>query len=172
MARRNAKNKRFNPVKTDRIRAEIKLLIEKVNTIQKITFDPEVYRLYDRNKFLHWEEQLYDHLLMGYMVMRGRFDSELYVTVDKISAKFILEEGHYRDTIRRGSEFAEILLIMREHDGVMKRYKLKEELLSFGKDWRQSSKLIKELIQMKALKPTNGDLVLSGELRGKKVKKS
>lgn len=171
MARRNAKNKRFNPTRTDRIRTEIKLLKEKIAGIQKITFDPKVYRLYDRNKFIYWEEQLYDHLLMGYLVMKGKFDNELYVTIDETSEKFLLEEGHYRDTIRRGSEFAEILLIMREHDGVMKRYKLKEELLSFGKDWRQSSKLIKALIQMKALKPTNGDLQLAGELRGKKVKK-
>jgi len=165
-ARRAAKNRRFNPVRTDRIRKELRLLKQKVAQIERIEFDPSVYELYDKYKFLHWEEQLYDHLIMGYLVMRGHFDHELYVTLDSEIEKMLIEEAHYRDTIRRGSEFAEVLLVMREHGGVMGLFELKDELLSFGKDWRQSRQLINELIRMKALvRTTDGRIMLSKELR-------
>jgi len=171
LARRAAKNKRFNPVRTDRIRLEIKQLKEKVKGIEKVDFDSTVYKLYDDHKFSHWEEQLYDHQIMGYQIMRGRFDHELYVTVDPTIERLLLEEARYRDTIRRGSEYAEVLLVMREHGGYMGRFELKDELLSFGKDWKQSQQLIDELVRMKVLRPTaDGGLVLSEELRGKKKK--
>lgn len=166
-ARRNSKNKRFNPIYTDRIRKELQALRQKIREIQKVSWDDEVYKLYDEQRLLHWEEQLYDHLLMGYMVMRGKFDSELHVTLDDESRKLIQKEAYYRDTIRRGSEFAEVLLIMREHDGEMGLFELKDELLSFGKDWRQSRDLIDELVRMRALsKTSDGRLKLSTELRG------
>jgi len=169
IARRESKNKRFNPIQTDRIKKELQKLIQDVKLIQKITWDEAVYQLYDEQKLLHWEEQLYDHLLMGYQVMRGKFDSELHVTLDEESRQLIKKEAYYRDTIRRGSEFAEVLLIMREHNGEMGLFELKDELLSFGKDWRQSRDLIDELVRMRALSKTaDGHLKLSTELRGNK----
>jgi len=172
MARRASKNRRFDPIHTDRIRKEIQALKQRVKQIEKVTWDEEVYKIYDEHKLLHWEEQLYDHLLMGYLVMRGRFDSELHVTVDEFSKELILQEAYYRDTIRRGSEFAEVLLIMREHNGDMGLFELKDELLSFGKDWRQSRDLIEELVRMRAIVRTSDNRVkLATQLRGEPVGK-
>lgn len=168
LARRRAKNKRFNPIQTDRIRAELKKLKQDIQQIQKITFDDSVYKLYDQYKFLHWEEQLYDHLIMGYHIMRGKFDNELYVGLDEEIQRTLLEEAHFRDTIRRGSEFAEVLLILRDHQGSMGLFQLKDELLSFGLDWRQSRDLISEMIRMRALvRTTDGRIMLAKELRRK-----
>lgn len=170
IARRRAKNKRFNPIQTDRIRAEIKKLKADITQIKRITFDETIYQLYDTHKFLHWEEQLYDHLCMGYQIMRGKFDEELHVTLDPTIEGMLVEEAMYRDTIRRGSEFAEVLLIMREHAGEMGLFQLKDQLLSFGMDWRQSRDLIMEMIRMRALERTSDNrLKLATELRGKKM---
>ena len=168
LARRKAKNKRFNPVQTDRIRMELKRLKKAVGGIQKVTFDSAVYRFYDKHKFVHWEEQLYDHMLMGYMVMRGKFDHELYVSIDETSKELLIKEAHYRDTIRRGSEYAEVILILRENDGAIGEFRLMDELLTFGKDWKQSRTLINELIRIKALKRVNGTIELAKQLRGEK----
>lgn len=169
-ARRRAKNKRFNPVQTDRIRAEITKLKLQVRNINRITFSQEVYNFYDKHKFVHWEEQLYDHLLMGYLIMRGKFDHELYVELDSIVERLLIREAHYRDTIRRGSEYAEVILIMREHEGSMGEFVLMDELLTFGKDWKQSKTLISELIRMRVLKRVNGSIQLSPALREKKMR--
>lgn len=168
-ARRKAKNKQFDPIHTTKIRKELQVLKQNLSSVQKITWDEGIYKLYDEQKLLHWEEQLYDHLLLGYRIIRGRFDSELHVTLDEESQRLLLKEAYYRDTIRRGSEFAEVLLIMREHNGEMGLFELKDELLSFGKDWRQSRDLIEELTRMRALKRTSDNrLSLAPELRGER----
>jgi len=171
LARRNSKNVRYNPVRTDRIRQELKDLKARVEGIESITWDEEViYTGYDKLKLLHWEEKLYDNMLMGYWIMRGKFDRELHVTLDDTITNYILQEARHRDTIRRGSEFAEILLLMREHNGEIEEFVLKDELLAFGKDWRQSRQLIDDLIHIRALvRMPNGILKLSANLRGNKV---
>ena len=171
IARRNSKNVRYNPVRTDRIRQELKDLKAQVEGIESITWDEEkVYKKYDELKLLHWEEKLYDNMLMGYWIMRGKFDRELHVTLDDTITNYILQEARHRDTIRRGSEFAEILLLMREHNGEIEEFVLKDELLAFGKDWRQSRQLIDDLIHIRALvRMPNGILKLSANLRGNKV---
>lgn len=169
LARRASKNIKFNPTRTDRIRAELKNLQEKIKGIEKIESNPEIYALYDQLKLPYWEEMLYDRLIMGYKVMKGDFDSMLYVSVDDATKRMLLDEARYRDMIRRGSEFAEILSIMRAHGGAMGKFALKDELLLFGKDWRQSQQLISEMSRMGALKRLpDGSLILSEELRGKK----
>lgn len=166
LARRRAKNIRYNPIQTDVIRNRLKQLNNKLSQLQKIEWDTNVYRLYDKMKFLPYEEKLYDRLLLGYLVMRGKFDSTLYVTLDKTIEKLIVREAHYRDTIRRGSEFAEVLLILRQHNGSMELFKLKDELLAYGKDWLQSAKLIDDLVKIRAIKKTSDNIVkLSDQLR-------
>jgi len=170
-ARRKTKNMRYNPVRTDRIRQELKNIKARVEGIDHITWDEEkIYKKYDELKLLHWEEKLYDNMLMGYWIMRGKFSDELFVTLDDIITNYILQEARHRDTIRRGSEFAEILLLMREHDGEIEEFQLKDELLAFGKDWRQSRMLIDDLIHIRALtRSPTGTLKLSHHLRGEKT---
>lgn len=169
IARRKSKNLAYNPIMTDRIRKEVRALKQRLGQLQKIIWDDAVYQLYDEYRLLHWEEQLYDHLLLGYIIMKGTFDSELFVTIDEESKKLILKEAQYRDMIRRGSEFAEVLMIMREHAGEMGLFELKDELLSFGKDWRQSRDLIDEMVRMRALQRTSDNRIkLAAELRGEK----
>jgi len=165
-ARRIGKNVRYNPIQTDVIRKRLKQLNDKLSGLQKIEWDTDVYRLYDKMKFLPYEEKLYDRILLGYLVMRGKFDSTLHVTLDKDVERLIVREAHYRDTIRRGSEFAEVLLILRQHDGSMQLFELKDELLAYGKDWLQSAKLINELTRIRAITKTSDNIVkLSPQLR-------
>jgi hypothetical protein len=161
---------RYNPVRTDRIRQELKDIKARVEGIDHITWDEEkIYKKYDELKLLHWEEKLYDNMLMGYWIMRGKFSDELYVTLDETITNYVMQEARHRDTIRRGSEFAEILLILREHNGELEEFALKDELLAFGKDWRQSRMLIDDLIHIRAItRSPNGLLKLSAHLRGEK----
>lgn len=166
MAMRRSKNVRYNPLQTDRIRKEIKHLKEKLSTLETIDWHPDVYKFYDEMKFLPYEEQLYDRMLMGYNIMCGKFDKQLFLQLDPVIEKLMRKEAYYRDTISRGSEFAEVLLILREHDGKLPLFQLKDELLAFGKDWSQSAKLLDDLVRIKAIKRTADNMVeLSAQLR-------
>ena len=165
-ARRASKNIRFNPIQTDVIRKELPRVKEKLQSLEKVEWDSSVYRFYDEMKFLPYEEQLYDRMLIGYYVMTGRFDHIMYVKLDDYILPFLKKEAYYRDTIRRGSEFAEVLLILREHNGKMPLFELKDELLAFGKDWQQSAKLLDDLQHIRAIRRTPDNYIeLSTQLR-------
>jgi hypothetical protein len=165
-ARRRSKNIRYNPIQTDVIRKELPRLIQQLKTIERVEWDPDVYKFYDEMKFLPYEEQLYDRILIGYHVMTGHFDNVLYIKLDDYILTFLKKEAYYRDTIRRGSEFAEVLLILREHGGRLPLFELKDELLAFGKDWQQSAKLLDDLAHIRAIKRTPDNFIeLSAQLR-------
>jgi hypothetical protein len=165
-ARRRSKNMRYNPIQTDVIRKELPRLIQQLKTVERVEWDPDVYKFYDEMKFLPYEEQLYDRILIGYHVMTGHFDNTLYIKLDDYILTFLKKEAYYRDTIRRGSEFAEVLLILREHGGRLPLFELKDELLAFGKDWQQSAKLLDDLAHIRAIKRTPDNFVeLSPQLR-------
>ncbi|RLI51866.1 MAG: hypothetical protein DRP09_18765, partial [Candidatus Thorarchaeota archaeon] len=134
--------------------------------IEKVVFDPKVYEFFDKYNIVHYEEMLMERLLLGYTLMRGRIGKTVYVTLDDISRQLILREMKYRESIRRGSEFAEVIMIMREHGGKMKMLELKERLLYYGKDWTQSTQLIQQLARMKVLRLHGDEVELSPALRG------
>jgi hypothetical protein len=165
-AMRRSKNVRYDPIQTDRIRAEIKHLKEQLGTLERVEWDPDVYKFYDEMKFKPYEEQLYDRMLIGYMIMCGKFDHQLYLTLDPLILQLMRKEAYYRDTVNRGSEFAEVLLILREHNGKMPLFELKDELLAFGKDWVQSAKLLDDLARIKAIRRTADNIIeLAVQLR-------
>ena len=166
IARRRSKNKAYNPVRTKRIRLELRRFKDEVGKIEKVVFDPKVYEFFDKYNIVHYEEMLMERLLLGYTLMRGRIGKTVYVTLDDISRQLILREMKYRESIRRGSEFAEVIMIMREHGGKMKMLELKERLLYYGKDWTQSTQLIQQLARMKVLRLHGDEVELSPALRG------
>jgi hypothetical protein len=172
LARREAKCSDYNSVPTNKIREEIKKLKTRVfNEIERVEFDQNVYKFYDILKLSAWEERMYDSMIMGYKIMRGNFDKVLYVDIDETIKHYILQEAKHRDSIGRGSEFAEILLVIREHGGEMDEFELKEALVPYGKDWSQSSTAIGKLISLHGLirDRSTGRIKLSPSLRGKKL---
>ena len=90
--------------------------------------------------------------------MRGNFGRELKVTLDNTCKRLCEQEIAWRKQIRRGSEFAEVFMVLREHDGKMILTELKDRLLTYGMDWTQSSGLISELQRLKAIR-IRGDIV-------------
>ncbi len=167
LAMRNGLNQKFNPPNTDYIRREIVKLKEKISRIEYISFDPPIFKLYDEMKCPPYEELLYNRMLIGYHIMQNKFDKELHLHLDPKITELLKKEAYYRDSISRGTEFAEVLMILREHNGKMSLFELKDELLAFGKDWIQSAKLLDELVRIHAIKrnSTADTIELSQHLR-------
>ena len=165
IARRRSKNIAFNPIRTQRIRGEIKRLLKEVEKIKKVEFDPKVFKFFDKLEIIHYEEMLMERLLIGYHIMRGRFGKTLTVTLDDIAKQLVIRAKRFRDSIRRGSEFSEVLQILREHGGKMYLTDLKERLLYYGKDWSQSTQIIQEMLRMRAIRLRGEYVELSPSLR-------
>jgi len=118
-------------------------------------------------KFISYEEQLYNRMLIGYHIMRNKFDHEIHLTLDDTVLRLMRKEAYYRDSISRGTEYAEVLLILREHNGCMSLFELKDELMAFGKDWNQSARLIDDLCRIRAIKKEGDNISLSAHLKRK-----
>jgi len=157
-ARRQAKGARYNPLRTERIRAALRQLKSQISEIEEVVFDESVYELFDKHNVIHYEEPLYERLLIGYHLMRGDFGKRLYISLDSTARRLCEQEIAWRNQIRRGSEFSEVFLVLREHGGKMLLTELKDRLLQYGLDWSQSSQLIAELQRLKALR-VRGEIV-------------
>jgi len=165
-ARRRAKGLRFNPVRTDRIRREVRLLKQRLNEIEEIEFDESVFNLFDLLKMIHYEEPLFERLLIGYYVMKGRFGETLRISAkDKEARRLVIEGYNHRKQIRRGAEFAEVMILLNEADGAMNIVDLKERLLLFGLDWNQASNLLYEMMRVGFLKMHGEKVVLASAIR-------
>jgi hypothetical protein len=169
LSMRKGINARFNPPQTDHIRKEVIKLREKISNIQCVTWDEAVFKFFDEMKLISYEELLYDRMLIGYHIMKNKFDKELHLTLDDTIVGLMRKEAYYRDSISRGTEYAEILLLLREHQGTMSIFELQDELMAFGKNWQQSAKTIDELIRMKVVRKDKDNIVLSQKLRDERV---
>ena len=165
LARRASRGVRYNPVRTQRIRKELSILRERINHIERIVFDPQIDTFFDTQRVIHYEEEMFERLIMGYKIMKGQFDHELYVSLDEVSQRLVETELYYRDSIRRGSEFAEVLMILRDNESEMKLIELQDEMLSFGHNWSQSRHIISQMLKMKALQMAGENVKLSTRLR-------
>jgi len=171
--RRKGRGKRYNPVRTKKIRDALRELPRAIAGIEKISFSEELDEFFDRVGINHFEEAMYERMIMGYKVMRGRFDSELYLDIDPEIERLIRTEMRWRDSIRRGPELAEVIAILRDNGGIMSRFALKDELLRFGHTWSESKRTIDQMIAMRIIQFGQGDtVVLRESLRQRKSRKN
>jgi len=161
----NGKNIKANIPRLLTIREKFKELQEMIKNIEIVSFDAKIRQHLRQRHIIHYERMLYEKMLIGYNIMRGKFGKELFVTLDDESINMINLEIYWRDEIRRGAQYAQAFAILRDNDGHIPEWKLKEELLLFGMDWVQGSSVIEELIRLKALRRQGGELFMRDEMK-------
>lgn len=159
------KNVRADYSRLEVIRERFKDLREQINAIEVISFDAQIRSYLRQMGIIHYERMLYEKMLIGYWIMKGKFAKELFVTLDDESTKMVKLEIFWRDQIRRGAQYAQIFAILRDHDGHLPEWKLKEDLLLFGLDWSQGTQVIEELVRLKALRRQGGEILMRDEMR-------
>lgn len=169
-ARRRAKGIRYNPVRTDLIRREVRKLKQRVNEIDEISFDEEVFRLFDDLGMIHYEEPLFERLLIGYRIMKGDFSKELKITLDPEATRLIREGYRFRKETGRGAQFTQVVIMLRENNGEMDQVALKERLLYLGLDWDQSTQLLYDMSRIGFIRMTGNTVKLNPAL-AKKIKR-
>jgi len=141
-------------------RAELKEKFYKLDNLKQIVFLPEVYQLFDELQILHFEEALAERLLIGYHVMKEDIGKELYIRVDPEAKRLVRLAFMWRDQIRRGTELAQVISILREHNGKMPLEQLREKLLDYGMDYVKSTNLIYMLCRDQVLRLRDGEVML------------
>ncbi|MHA1615452.1 MAG: hypothetical protein ACTSYJ_11455 [Candidatus Thorarchaeota archaeon] len=157
LSRRKAKGLRYNPMRLETIRREIRNIKFKVDQIQEVEWKESVYKLLDDLDIPHYEESLYERLMIGYHIMRDRFDRTLTISANDPELRaLVVRARNFRNLIKKGAEFAEVLSLLKDNKGSLPIDVLKDKLAIFGLDWRQSSELINEMCRLRLIRIKNG----------------
>ncbi|RLE67016.1 MAG: hypothetical protein DRJ38_00150 [Thermoprotei archaeon] len=164
-ARRAATGKRLNPLRVDRIRMGIRDIIRKLDKVQDVEIDERLYRFFDRKtdqfRILHFEEELWERLAIGYTVMRGRVDRVLRVTVDDELLRIIERAVADRRKVQRGAAYLQVFVALKDLGGEATPRELRDRLTWYSLDWSQSSPLIADLMRMGALEHSGNKVKLA-----------
>jgi len=165
-ARRASTGKRLNPVRVDRIRMGVHDIIRRLEKVQEVEVDRNLYRYFDKKKavnqrVLHFEEELWERLAIGYTVMRGKFDRVLRVTADGELLRIIERALEDRRKVQRGAAYLQVFTALKDLGGEASSKDLRDRLTWYSLDWVQSGPLIADLIKMGALKVVGRNIKLA-----------
>lgn len=160
-ARRSSVGKRADEARLERIRKGIRELGENLNNIKDIKIDEAFYDFMDDHNVIHYEEVLYERLLLGLSVMRGKYDNScLYAEMDDISKNILTEEISHRQSIKTGSEYSQVLTILQDYGGSASVTDVNEMLLNYGCDYTQAIELTTKMSRVGMIEKRGNKLYL------------
>lgn len=163
-ARRNSVGKRANMQRLERIRKGIRKLGEDMNNIKDIKIDEDFYTFMDDHNVIHYEEVLYERLLLGLSVMRGKYDDKcIYAEVDEVAKNILTEEISHRKSIKRGSEYSQVLTILKDYRGSASISQVTDMLLTYGCDYTQAIKLTSDMSRLGMIEKRGNKLYLPNQ---------
>jgi len=145
-------NIRFNPFKVRKIRDLMEKKRDKIRKIQEIVIPNEVGEFIRHKRIIHYEIPIYERLLAGYSLMSQPVKRTLVLKFDKEALRLVNQELHWRTQIKRGGRIAQVITIIREHSNSLHINQLRDELVDFGLDWKQSSELIQGMVKSRIIK--------------------
>lgn len=157
---------RMDVERTNKIRASIDELKDRLFKVKTVKKDPSVNLLLDELNMPPYEEQLYVRLILGYKVITEDFGETLTLDIDPTVEMLCRQESIWRKAIRRGPEIAEVVSLLRANGNSMSMIELRDAMMEFGMDWKRSSELITELSKMKILAMGETNVSLRGKWDG------
>jgi len=155
--RRTGFGKRLNIARTERIRKLTNQRKVDIALIRDVWVDDSVYKYLDKFKMMHYEEPLYERLLLGYWVMRGEFDKQLVLKMDDGAKWLIDQEYKWRLEIKKGSEYSQILEYVRSQQEMeISRDNLRLHMLNLGYDAQRAKDVIDRLKRLRGLLEKDG----------------
>lgn len=157
-ARRAGRNVSPDKNKIGEIRTKADSIYEKLNGLKSIEFEHELYDLLEDR--VHYEEQIYEKLAIGYHIMNANFDSTLTVSMTPDLKKLITESLSWRDRLISGAESDQIVALLQEVGGSMSIHELHKKMVRFGYAIGKTNQLIAQLIKEKRVTRTKETLYL------------
>ena len=162
-ARRHGKGVRYNPVRTNLIRQSIRQLIEDVRKIKDVRYDPSFYKLLDALHLPPYEEPLFERMALGYWLTKFPPKEQVIIKPTAELEKILRNEKLYRDEIKRGSEFTQVVSILLDAGGQLPEVEVKKQLIVFGLNWRQATELVQSMIRLGVLRKDGQTIRLVGK---------
>jgi hypothetical protein len=159
-ARRAGKDVRNIAATTAEITIKVKELFQKVELLDEIHFDQQLYKLFDKLHIPHFEEILYEKLALGYTIIRKEFAKQLYVVLDEEVERLIRKGFSWRQQLKRGARQSQIVVVLKDNGGHMSVPNLKRQLLDFGLTWTDATVLISELQRERVIAMKENELYL------------
>ena len=165
-ARRASKGKQYSSARIGAIRESINDLSSVLMKTNAVSIDDRFYDLMDKHEVVHYEEVLYERLLLGLAVMRDQFNKagdgfELATHMDDTAVKFLEHEIVHRNSIKQGSEYSQVFAILKEEEnGRASMDHVRDMLLKYGNDYTQASALIFNMTKARLLGKSGDDVFL------------
>jgi len=140
--RRKGRGVSTSPQRVMKIKNLIEQIIEKVEHLNYIEFTAQIDSFLQNYKLIHFEEELFERIAIGYNVMIGNFDDVLLVRLTP-ELREIIEQGiAERRSVKMGSDINQVTSILKDFDGEMTVSEMMYELANFSIDGRAAYKLI------------------------------
>lgn len=140
--RRKGRGVSTSPQRVMKIKNLVEQIIDKVQHLKYIEFTAQFDAFLQNFKLIHFEEELFERIAIGYNVMMGNFDDTLLVRLTP-ELREIIEQGiAERRSVKMGSDINQVVYILRDFGGEMLISEMMYELANFSIDGRSAFKLI------------------------------
>ncbi|GAG01489.1 unnamed protein product, partial [marine sediment metagenome] len=110
--------------------------------IKSIAFTAAFDAFLQKFQLIHFEEELFERIAIGYNVMMGNFDDTLLVRLTP-ELRDIIEQGiAERRSVKMGSDINQVVYICKDYGGEITMSEMIFELANFSIDARAAYKLI------------------------------
>ncbi len=169
IARRQSRGINYNPARTTLIRDTISEFKAELSHVKEIDIDDAFFDLMDREGIVHYEEALYEKMLLGFSVMSGNMhDDTLFMELTPTAEALLLDEVQHRKNIKKGSEFSQVFAVLGDAGGGASLDHIRDMLLDYGCDYAQSTELIELMLRIKLIHRMGRNIVLPGYSAKKK----
>lgn len=126
---------------------DIEIMRANLSKLKSVSFDDELYNLFDKNNLVHFEENIFKKLAFGYfMADNVDMDRDVNVCYTGDMKKYIEKGIKWRKEIKKGPEVTQVIRILNDRGPIMNVVDIKEKLVDFGLNYKQATRAIRELI--------------------------
>jgi len=126
---------------------DVEIMKANMSKLNSISFDDEIYDLFDENHLVHFEENIFKKLAFGYFMSNTMdMDRDVNISFTGDMKKYIQKGIEWRKEIKKGPEVTQVVRILNDRGPIMNIGDLKEKLVDFGLNYKQATRAIRELI--------------------------
>lgn len=133
--------------KTMKMKNAMEGIIDGVKQIKKITFSEDFDAMIKYYKMMHFENEQFERIGIGYTVMKGQFDEHLYVEVDEPLKELLRNVIKWRNSVKMDPEINQVVYAIKDQ-GPMTKQQMLYFLGRYSVDNKQGMSLIARAISM------------------------
>jgi len=140
--RRRGRNISLIPEKAMNIKTAIEGIYDKVQEIKHVSFSSQFDAKLQTYGLIHYENELLERIGLGYTIMSGQFDREVFVRMDPALEAILNQVVEWRNSVKQDSELNQVVYTLRDAGGEMTIPQMLFALANFSVDTKTGMRLI------------------------------